>query len=93
MTLLEIVRANIRLTTDKLDEAEIQPIIDACKLDMRISGVVKIEESDPLVVRAHIWYAKANFGYDDKADKHQKRYESLRDSMAQSGLYAGDADV
>jgi len=93
MELLKQVKAALRLTTDVFDEPELQPIIEACKQDMKKAGVVTIEESDPLVVRAAVLYAKANFGFDPNAEKFQKAYDGLRDSMAQSGMYAGDADA
>ena len=93
MELLEKVKTALRVSTDKFDEAELIPIIEACKRDLKLAGVVKIEDSDHLVVRSAVLYAKGNFGYDDDKGRFQQAYEKLRDSMALSGLYGGDEDA
>ena len=68
---------------------EIQTLIDACKIDLRLAGVNRLDESDPLVERAIILYCKANFGFADKQERFERAYESLKIAMSLSGEYGG----
>jgi hypothetical protein len=87
MALIDDVRLNLRITSTAFDAAEIQPIIDACKTDLKLSGVNVINDSDPLTQRAVVLYAKANFGYSADSERYQKAYDMLKNSMALSGDY------
>lgn len=87
MTLREQVKAALRLKTTAFDESEIDPIISACKKDLSVGGVVRITDTDPLVSRAVVLYAKANFGFLDDSEKYGKAYEALKASMSLSGEY------
>jgi hypothetical protein len=62
-------------------------MIDACKIDLKLSGVNKIEDSDPLTQRAVILYSKANFGFSADSERYQKAYDMLKNSMALSDDY------
>ncbi|MCK9191250.1 MAG: hypothetical protein M0P10_06880 [Sphaerochaetaceae bacterium] len=67
---------------------EIEDIAEACKLDLKYAGVNVIEETDPLVKRAMIIYAKAQFGLDnDDSDKYQAAYETLKNHLSLCGDY------
>jgi len=90
MALLDTVKTNLRIKSTAFDEAEIQPIIDACKADLKLSGVEKIEESDPLIQRAVVLYAKGNFGYSEDSEKFMQAYTALKNSLALAGDYNGD---
>lgn len=87
MALIDDVKVNLRIKSAAFDKAEIQPIIDACKMDLKLSGVNKIEESDPLTQRAVVLYVKANFGFSADSERYQKAYDMLKNSMALSGDY------
>jgi hypothetical protein len=87
MALIDDVKVNLRIKSAAFDAAEIQPIIDACKIDLKLSGVNKIEESDPLTQRAVVLYVKANFGFSADSERYQKAYDMLKSSMALSGDY------
>ncbi len=91
MALLDELKTILRVKSTIFDEDEILPMVEACKADMRISGVNKLDEADPLVRQAIKLYVKANFGYADNSEKFQRDFEGLRDSMALSGEYGGDA--
>ena len=41
-------------------DIEILNLIDAAKIELKISGVNKIDETDPLIIRAITLYVKAN---------------------------------
>ena len=85
--MLEKVKLSLRIKTYKLDD-EINDLIEACKIDLSISGVKKIEVTDPIIQRVIILYCKANFGLDNKdSEKYQKSYELLKQSLKLCGDY------
>lgn len=85
--MLQKVKDGLRVTHSALD-GEILDLIEACKIDLKISGVIKVEETDPLIIRAIIVYCKANFGFDNVAsEKFEKSYEMLKNHLALCGDY------
>ncbi len=85
--MLEKVKLSLRIKSNILD-LEIEDLIEACKIDLSISGVKKIEENDPIINRAIILYCKANFGLENKdSDKYQKSYDLLKQSLSLCGDY------
>lgn len=85
--MLEKVKLALRIKSNILD-SEINDLIEACKIDLSISGVKKIEESDPIIARAIILYCKANFGLDNKeSEKYQNSYNLLKQSLSLCGDY------
>lgn len=85
--MLEKVKLALRIKNNKLD-LEINDLIEACKVDLSISGVKKIKEDDPIIIRAVTIYCKANFGLDNKdSEKYQKSYDLLKQSLKLCGDY------
>lgn len=85
--MLEKVKLALRIKNAKLDD-EIMDLIEACKIDLSISGVKKIKEDDPIIIRAVTIYCKANFGLDNKdSEKYQKSYDLLKQSLKLCGDY------
>lgn len=95
--MLDKVKNALRVKTTAFDD-EVQGLIDACKADLRLVGVNIPEEEppavgeqpaagDPLITRAIILYAKANFGYSDDSEKYQKAYDYLKCSLSLAGDY------
>ncbi len=78
-------------------------LIAACKADLRLVGVQFTEAAapddtteeetpaetagDPLIERAIILYAKANFGYFEDSEKYQRAYDHLKCSLSLAGDY------
>lgn len=92
-TLLNTVKKTLRVTHNGLDEDEIVPLIEAAKKELAVAGVKRIEESDPLIVRAIKAYCKANFGYDNPdSEKFQKSFDSLKNTLSQVGEYNGEVE-
>jgi hypothetical protein len=56
-------------------------------LDLKLAGVVRISDNDPLILRAVTLYAKAHFGFADMGEKYLQAYESLRNSLTLAGDY------
>ena len=85
--MLAKVREALRITHNKLD-SELQDVIDACKMDLSISGIKKIDDDDPLIQQAIKTYAKAEYEQDvNKANRLTQAYVSLKISMALCGDY------
>lgn len=96
-TLLDTVKKALRVSHNKLDDAEIVPLIEAAKKELAIAGVVAVDEADPMIVRAVTAYTKAHFGYDNpEAERFERVFNSLKSTLSQVGEYntekEGDAD-
>jgi hypothetical protein len=87
-TLTEKMRAALRIssTSEKITE-EIEDCIAACKADLKNDGIKVLDETDELVVRAVTLYCKAEFGYNDKAEKFRESYDTLKMRLAMSKEY------
>lgn len=85
--MLAKVREALRITHNKLD-SELQDVIDACKMDLSIAGIKKIDDDDPLIQQAVKTYAKAEYEQDvNKANRLTQAYVSLKISMSLCGDY------
>lgn len=85
--LLNKVRSALRVDGNDLDE-DIQDNIDACKADLKLSGVGKIKDDDPLIIQATKTYARAYFDVDNPDhDKYVASYESLKTHLSLSEEY------
>lgn len=90
--MLDFAKMCLRIRRDNTAfDDEVADLIAACKADLRKHGVVKISESDPLIKQAVKLYCKGNFGYGgDDAERFQKSYESLANSLSLCGDYLED---
>lgn len=87
--MLNKIKQSLRITHNALD-IEVQDLIDAARADLHISGVLKLDDEDPLIIRAITVYSKANFGLDNAdSEKYQESYNSLKTHLALSGEYNG----
>lgn len=87
--MLEEVKLALRVFENDFD-LEINDLIEAAKSDLRISGVIKIEETDSLIKRAVILYCKINYGWaNDEYERLQKAYDLLKIHLALSNEYNG----
>lgn len=95
-TLTEKMRAALRIssTSEKITE-EIKDCIAACKADLKDVGVVNLDETDALIIRAITLYVKAEFGFNDKAEKFAYSYDCLKTHLSLSSEYiiAGGGDT
>lgn len=90
--MLEAVKLALRISNPAYDD-EIIDLIEAARLDLKLSGVnFTNEDEDALIKRAIITYCKANFGYDnEEADRFQNAYLLLKQHLSLAGDY--DAPV
>jgi len=85
--MIEKVRKSLRISHTALDE-DIQDLIDAALMELQLSGIKKLDESDPLIIRAVTVYCKAEFGFDNTdADRFRASFESLRNHLSLAGDY------
>lgn len=94
--MLEKMRKAVRVSNTAFDD-ELKDLIDAAKIDLKTSGVNKIETinetgekviEDPLIKRAITIYVKANFGWDNPdAERLQELYILLKQHLSLSGDY------
>ena len=88
--MLEDVKDALRENGNDSD-SEILDLIESAKLDLEISGVNKIIDTDPLIKRAIILYCKTHFGYEDvnMSLRLQEAYISLKQHLSLSKDYNG----
>lgn len=93
--MLEKIKQVLRInTSNKAYDTEINDLIEACKLDLKLSGIASslIKDDDPLVKQAIITYSKANFGYDNPdSEKFKESYSLLKQYLAI--VYQSDDDT
>lgn len=89
MSLFTKIKQRVRLTGNALD-IEVQDLIDECKADLVLSGVLedKVIDTDPLIYRAVSTYCRAYYEGDNvKAERLQSSYESLKAHLSMSVDY------
>ena len=89
-TLTEKMRSALRISSkNEAITTEITETIEACKLDLEAAGVVKIDETDALIVRAIRLYCKADFNFNGKGEQYRQSYELQRTSLSLDMDYNG----
>lgn len=96
MALIDEVKTANRITTNDTGITnELTGLIDAAKMDLKITGISKSKidlEEDPLIKRAITLYTKAHFGYDnDDAERLNMTYQMLRDKLSMDIDYCSRA--
>lgn len=88
--MLEVVKKALRVSHNALDD-EIDDLIEAARTDLKLSGVSGFkshDDTDPLIKRAIIMYAKANFIADAKeAERFHLSYNMLKNHLTLAGDY------
>lgn len=82
--MIETIMLSLRLNTEEF-ESDIQGYIDACLLDLELTGInkSKIVETDPLIVQAVKCYCKIYVSSDDlEANRYQKSYNLIKSFLA-----------
>lgn len=86
-TMLDVVRTALRRTSKALDDAELKPLIEAAKLDLKGAGVDFIVDSDPLIQAAVRLFVLYNIERDEKEFEF---YTNLKQMIATNGEYIGE---
>jgi len=85
--MLYTVKKSLRINHDLLDD-DIQDLIEASKLKMKISGVFVVDETDPLIIEAVKTYCKAHIGVlNDDKERYEESFRSQVEHLALCGDY------
>lgn len=87
--IVERIKTKLRVSIDDFDKDDIEPLIEACKLDLKNGGVTKINEEDQLIYQAISLYCRAYFDANNVRADFAAAYESLKNSLAISEAYGG----
>lgn len=89
MAITEAAKSALRISSGmSAFDAEINDLIASAKLDLETSGVINIDEADPLIKQAILVYVKANFGLgNSEAERFKNIYEGLRNKLANTAEY------
>lgn len=79
--ILNAVKMALRVTTDAFDP-ELQDLIDAAVLDLKIAGVTNDDTTNALVRRAIVTYCRLHFGEPDDFDRLKKSYDEQKAQMS-----------
>ena len=72
--MLEAVKAALGIASDVYD-SEFATLIASAKADLQLAGIVKLEDTDPLIITAVSSYCQANRGTDtDKRIAYKEMY-------------------
>lgn len=84
--MLALVKKALRITHKQLDDV-IQSDIDACLLDLKRVGILRIDEEDALIKKLVELYTKGEEDYQGKGDRYRAAYEKMRDAVSMCGEY------
>lgn len=92
--LIKTIKGSMRMTiTPQVITDDINDCIEACKMDLKLAGVKKTDESDMLIIRAITLFVKADFNYNNLADKYRQSYDLLKMSLALAGDYNTESEM
>lgn len=86
MTVMELVKMALRVSTDAFD-GELEELIQAALLDLWIAGVERDDLTDPLVRRAVVTYCRMNFGEPDEYERLKASYDEQKAQMSMATGY------
>ena len=84
--MLEKIKHSLRIKHSAIDE-DIKEHIEACKLDLKRVGIVKVDETDFIIIQLVKLYVKWHLNYEEEADRYMRAYELMRNSISLSGDY------
>lgn len=87
------VKQAIRRSHSKLDD-DLMGDIDACLADLKACGVIKTDETDPLIFNAiKLWCRSLNTDDMAKAAEWLRRYDALKACLMMAEGYGYPAEV
>lgn len=91
--IISAVKMSLRISTSAFDH-EISELIDACKSDLAMKGVEKIDDGEKLTRQAIKLYCRANFANGDTKERelYADRYEKLAAAMSLCSYYEVSGD-
>lgn len=91
--IISAVKMSLRISTSAFDD-ELSELIDACKSDLTMKGVDKIDDNEKLTRQAIKLYCRANFANGDTKERelYADRYEKLAAAMSLCSFYEVSGD-
>ena len=97
--MLDKVKLALRLSGTALD-GEVSDLINAAIADLRLVGINIPAEAgsssktlgDPLLDRAVVLYAKAEFGFNDDAERYRNAYDYLKCALSLTADYTEESE-
>lgn len=90
--MLEKVKLALRMKTTAFDK-EIEDLISAAKMDLKIAGIKSDLENDPLIIRAIITYCKINFGTPSDFERLRVSYDEQKAQLQMADGYTEWGDI
>lgn len=84
--MLSDVKLALRIVTDDFD-SELNNLIAAAYLDLKIAGVTEQDKTDPLIKTAVITYCKMHFGEPDEYDRLKRSYDEQKAQLSMATGY------
>lgn len=86
--LVDKIRISLRISnTGEAIVNEISDSIEACKLDLKSSGIKRIDENDALIIRAIKLYCRSDFNFNGKGEQYYQSYELQKMSLCLDSDY------
>ena len=94
--MLDKVKLALRLSGTALD-GEVSDLINAAIADLRLVGINIPAEAGsssktPLLDRAVVLYAKAEFGFNDDAERYRNAYDYLKCALSLTADYTEESE-
>ena len=74
-------------------DKEIEDLISAAKMDLKIAGIKSDLENDPLIIRAIITYCKINFGTPSDFERLRVSYDEQKAQLQMADGYTEWGDI
>ena len=96
--MLDKVKLALRISGSAFDD-EVTDLINAAIADLRLVGIIVPENAgspeatgDHLISRAIVLYAKAEFGFNDDAERYRNAYDYLKCALSLTADYTEESE-
>ena len=91
--IVNVIKGAMRMSVaSEIIENDIYNCVQACKADLDLAGVRKIDENDPLIIMALTAYVKSEFNYNNIGERYKRSYETLKTRLALAGKYNNEVE-
>lgn len=84
--MIDKVKKALRIVTDAFD-SQINDLIEAAVLDLKLAGVIYVDRTDPLIIQAIITYVKFHFGEPSDPERIKTSYDEQKSQLLMSSNY------
>lgn len=92
--IIDKIRDSLRISSKaEAITTDITDSIQACLMDLKAVGVVNVDQSDALIIRAIKLYCRADFDYNNQSEQFRKCYELQKMSLCLDSDYNLGSEV